>query len=182
MGIMNMASKKSKKLLLKLKGKTAVYIDAANIFYASKTLKYKIDFEKLFHYFKDKYKVTKVSYYTGFDPENNKQIKFLDKLDNFGYAVIKKPLKKINNKRGRTLKEKANLDVELSIDAILDEGKYKNIVLVSGDSDFAYLLKILKKADRKLIVISARGHISRELIKSSDVYVPLEDLKEYIAR
>lgn len=171
---------KKKKLSLSIKGKTAVYIDAANIFYASKTLKYQIDFKKLIKYFGDNFNVDKIFYYTGFDPQNNKQIKFLDKLDKFGYRVIKKPIKKINKKG--IYKEKANLDVELSIDAVINEGKYKNLVLVSGDSDFAYLLEILKRKGKKLIVISARGHISKELIINSDYYVPLESLKEKIAR
>ena len=54
--------------------------------------------------------------------------------------------------------------------------------MVSGDSDFAYLLEMLKRKGKKLIVISARGHISKELIINSDYYVPLESLKEKITR
>ena len=35
---------------LKLKGKTAVFIDAANMFYAQKTIGFKIDYKKLKRY------------------------------------------------------------------------------------------------------------------------------------
>lgn len=36
-----------------VKGKTAVFIDASNIYFSQKTLGWKIDFEKLLKYFKE---------------------------------------------------------------------------------------------------------------------------------
>lgn len=158
--------------------KTGVYIDAANIFYASQTLNYKIDFEKLINFFDKKFNVRQVSYYTGYDPENKGQLKFLAKLDEFGYRVIRKPVKRINTSK-KTI-EKANVDVELAIDAIEEADLYENIILASGDSDFGYLVKTLKEKGKTVIVLSARGHISRELIQLSDYYLPLEKLENEI--
>lgn len=168
-----------KKQILKLKGKTAVFIDAANIFYASKTLKFRLDFSRLIQFFKINLNIRQISYYTGYDPDNKGQLKFLAKLEAFGYYVVRKPVKKIKAK-GK-LVEKANVDVELAIDALEESLSYKNIILVSGDSDFAYLVKKLKLRGKNIIVISARGHISKELIQLADYYLPLERLEDEIS-
>jgi uncharacterized LabA/DUF88 family protein len=48
--------------------KTFVFIDASNLFYGGeKSLGWKIDYEKLFQYFKDKYQADKVFYFGGIE-------------------------------------------------------------------------------------------------------------------
>ena len=164
--------------IIELKGKIAVFIDAANVFYASKTLKFRIDFKKLIRFFQTNRAACRVSYYTGYDPDNKKQLKFLARLEEFGYRVVRKPVKKIRSK-GKIV-EKANVDVELAIDALEESSSYKSLILISGDSDFAYLVSKLKSKGKNVIAVSARGHISKELIKLSDHYLPLEKLEKEI--
>ena len=77
--------------------------------------------------------------------------------------------------------KKANVDVELTIDVIKESSLYDNMILISGDSDFAHLIEVLQKEGKKVIVFSARGHVSKELIKLSDYYVNFEKLKNEIA-
>jgi len=48
---------------------------------------------------------------------------------------------------------------------------YDTAVLLSGDSDFAALIKYVQKHDKKVISISTRGHISREIIQSADKFM-----------
>ena len=119
------------------KDNTYTFIDAANIFYTSKTLKYKIDFEKFFLYLK-KLGSKKVFYYTGYDPNNQKQLKFLNKLTKIGFRIKQKPIKIIKNKQKRI--NKANVDVEMAIDVMNHVNRLKKVILVTGDSDFAYLI------------------------------------------
>ena len=59
--------------------------------------------------------------------------------------------------------------------------KYKTCVLFSGDSDFAYLLEVLKREDKEVIVISTRGHVSRELVMRAK-YIALPKLRNIIER
>ena len=69
---------------------------------------------------------------------------------------------------------KADFDVEISIDAISWMKNYDSFVLFSGDSDFVYLLKYLKKRGKKVIVLSRRGHVANELRTSKDVDLYLD--------
>ena len=166
--------------MTKKKPATYVFIDAANVFYTSKTLKYKIDFERFYLYLTTNFNIQKIIYYTGYDPNNKKQLKFLKKLEEIGFLVRRKPIKIINARHKRL--NKANVDVELAIDALVNQNNFNLMILVSGDSDFAYLIQKIKEADKKVWVISARGHIAKELIKVSDKYLPLEKLKREVER
>jgi uncharacterized LabA/DUF88 family protein len=60
--------------------------------------------------------------------------------------------------------------------------RYETLVLFSGDSDFDYLIKTLKKKGKRVIVISTKYHIAKELIISSDKYIDLKKLKSLIVR
>jgi uncharacterized LabA/DUF88 family protein len=59
---------------------------------------------------------------------------------------------------------------------------YDTAILFSGDSDFVPVVEFVKRKKRKVIVISSRGHIAKELIKASDRYIPFEILKELFER
>lgn len=60
--------------------------------------------------------------------------------------------------------------------------KFDTLVLFSGDSDFNYLVLELKKLGKKIIVVSYRDFISRELARSSDKYISLDKMENYIKR
>jgi len=55
-------------------------------------------------------------------------------------------------------------------------------MLFSGDSDFDYLIKELKRNGKKTIVASLKHHISKELIESADYYLNLKKIKNEIQR
>ena len=74
--------------------------------------------------------------------------------------------------------KKGNLDIELALDAYIEKNNYNILVLFSGDSDFEYLLKILK--DKYIIIVSTRKHISKELLNVSDEYIDLKKLTDNI--
>ncbi len=58
-----------------IRGKSIyAFVDAANLFYGGeKSLRWRIDYEKLFGYLKTKFNVTKVFYYSGVDVEGYKE-------------------------------------------------------------------------------------------------------------
>ncbi|PIU33307.1 NYN domain-containing protein [Candidatus Shapirobacteria bacterium CG07_land_8_20_14_0_80_39_12] len=171
---------KLKKLNLKdfTKGRVAVFIDAANILYSQKTLGWKIDYQKLKKWVAFQVKLVGLYYYTGKVGKLEKQIKFIHRLENLGYKVIAKEVKFIKINTTKTF-PKANLDVELALDAFRLAKEYDTLLLFSGDSDFAYLLDLLKKLNKRTIVISTRGHISKELLERAK-YIDLRKLKPFI--
>ncbi len=164
-----------------VKGRVYIFIDAENVFYSQKTLGWKISYEKLMQYFKKECgENVKCFVYTGRDENNSGQLKFLDMLEINGYIVRTKVVKKIKNRQGG-YKWKNNLDLELAFEMVETKEKYDVAVLLSGDSDFSVAIERIKKVGKRIIVMSTRGHISRELLEVSK-YVDLRKLKDVISQ
>ena len=163
-------------------GKVAVFIDAANLELSAKDIGIKINYRKLRSFFIKRGKLVYIGYYTAaFDNKGHKE--FLNSLKAKGYKVVTKPLKIIKSRdleRGDI--RKANFDVEIAMDAMGLVDQFETLVLFSGDSDFDYLVKNLKKMGKKVYVFSFRGHVSRELAKSADLYIPITRFRDEIAR
>lgn len=156
-------------------GRVCVFIDAANILYSQQTLGWLVNYAKLKAYIEHECDLRGIFFYTGHVGKNEKQQSFLQKLRTLGYHVRAKEVKRIKTGR-HTYLWKGNLDVELAIDAVLHLDKYDTMILLSGDSDFAYLLDVVKGRGKRVIVISQRGHVARELLERAK-YVDLGRLR-----
>jgi uncharacterized LabA/DUF88 family protein len=162
------------------RGRTAVFVDASNVFYSQRTLGWRIDYEKLFSYLKSEIKLTSARFYTGFDPVNERQGKFLAKLSGLGYVVHAKELKVIRV-GSEQIMHKGSLDIELVIDALKHANAFDTFLLMSGDSDFAPLLDELKERGKNIIVISVRGRVAWELVERSE-FVPWSKLRPWVEK
>ena len=164
-----------------LKGKVLVAIDAANLESSVKDLGWWIDYIKLRDLFNNS-KLIQIRNYCvhhGTDNQNN----FFTFLKKNGFVLITKPLKIIKQediKKGDL--RKANFDVEIAVDVMEMIDKFNTLVLFSGDSDFDYLIKILKGRGKKVVVISTKYHISKELIKGGNKYIDIKKLRGRIER
>lgn len=161
--------------------RVAVFIDAANLIYSQKTLGWKIDLHKFMKFFRAKYNVQRANYYYAYIKSDKKQQSFFKKLEMFGYRIKTKEVKVIRQKDGTSFK-KGNLDVDLTIDAVKSLDSYSKAIIVSGDSDFASLIKYLQYRKKKVIVISSKGHVARELLMCADKYINLNSLRQEIER
>ncbi len=161
--------------------KALVLIDGANMFYTQQDMGWTLDWKKVTVYLKNKWDVGDVRYYTGIKDNDVKMQKYLKYLGYIGIKVASKPLKQIKDRVGNLLMYKSNFDVEMAVDAMLKMKKYDVLVLFSGDSDFDYLVKILKIFSKDVWVFSTRAMISWEL-KLSANYIFLEDIKNQITR
>lgn len=162
-----------------VKGKVFVFIDAANILYSQQTLRWKVDYEKLKKYFEKECDLRAIYFYTGRVGANDKQNLFLKKLENFGYIVKAKEVKRIKISKS-SYEWKGNLDVELAIDVLGNINNFDTLILMSGDSDFAPLLDAVKVQGKRTLVMSTKGHISKELLDRAK-YVNLKKLKDFIS-
>ncbi|MEK7495090.1 MAG: NYN domain-containing protein [Patescibacteria group bacterium] len=164
------------------KQKARVYIDGANLFYAQKHLGWFIDWKKIIKLLNKKLDILEIKYYTGIKANDEKMKDYLSYLRKINFKTITKPLKIIKNKDGSTI-YKSNCDIEIAIDMLLDESSYDTVVLLSGDSDFVYLIKILQKQfQKKVWIVSSRKTISWEIKIAADYYQFLEDIKGQIKR
>lgn len=164
-----------------IKGKTYIFIDAANIFYTQRSLKWRISYEKLMRYFQDECggNIGKVFVYTAYDLNRPEQKKFLDMLEINGYILRTKEVKRIRVAKG-VYEWKGDFDVELAMDALDHLQKFDTMVLLSGDSDFSPVIRRIKQNNKKVVVLSAKNHISSELIKLSDKFINLKKLRKKI--
>ncbi|HEX9722415.1 MAG TPA: NYN domain-containing protein [Candidatus Paceibacterota bacterium] len=164
-----------------LKGKILVMIDAANLESSVKELKWWVDYDKLRHLF-DGDGLIDIRFYSVHHGTDN-QSKFFTFLKRHGYTLVTKPLKIIKQSDIAVGDlRKANFDVEIAVDAVEMIQKLDTFVLLSGDSDFDYLLQYLKRRGKRTIVISAKHHVAKELIETSDKYIDLRKLRLLIER
>ncbi len=167
------------------KGKVSVFMDASNVYYSQRKLKWRIDFRKFLDYLNEETDLQEIYYYTARDLSFEKQTKFISFLEKIGYKVRSKNIKFIKNKNKTENKDgfhKGNLDVELTIDILETKNNYDTLILISGDSDFEPLLRLMKKKYKKrCLVIATKHSISIELIRCAK-YINLNKLKKYIRK
>jgi len=164
-----------------LKGKILVAIDVANLESSVKSLGWWIDYVKLRNLFNHENLVEIRNYCVHHGTDN--QNKFFSFLKNNGYILSTKPLKIIKTQdieKGDL--RKANFDVEIAVDVMEMIEKFETLVLFSGDSDFHYLIRKLRGKGKRVIVISTKYHVSRELVESGNKYIDLKHLKKLIKR
>lgn len=155
--------------------KVKVFIDGSNIYFAQKKMDKWLDWVKVKRHLTRRYNVVEVRYYAGRRSNDKRVQSFLIKLEKIGFLVVSKLVKKIRNEMGREI-EKANFDVEITGDVLESSDELDTVVLFSGDSDFHYLAKLLRKKGKQLFVYSSRQTLSWELKLSADKYFLLEDL------
>src|SRR3989304_6387298 len=168
-----------------VKGRVAVFIDSGNFYFYEKNLGWQIEFGKLMAYLKNETRLWKVFFYIAFDPENEKQKKFIEFLKTRGFFVRAKEIKYIKYKPEQEAVKagfhKGNIDVELVIDAIQNKTRYDTFVLFSGDSDFAPLITYLKNGGKKCFVFSVKTNVSKELLSAGNFF-DIARLKRYIKK
>ena len=77
----------------KLKGKTLVIIDWANVYGWFEKLKWEIDEKKLFKYLKSYPQIKDIRFYFGVEKGNKKSEAFQRKIKKIGYALVSKEVK-----------------------------------------------------------------------------------------
>lgn len=116
---------------------TAVFIDGDWLYTATRRINKRIDYAKFFNILINNFgEKTKIYFYGAINPINKQQARFYISLAKIGYIVHYTKLIKIGTK----LVSKG-LDVELAVNAMRILPSLKKFVLVSGDGDFAALLK-----------------------------------------
>ena len=158
-----------------------VFIDASNLWEAQKAKGKFFDYEKLRDYLKLKFNASsiKIFYYTAYPADGTREYSLDGKHKFFTFLkkglkfiVRKKELKRIKvlTKDGESTEEKGNMDVEMTIDALHNKGKYGTAIFFSGDSDFLALVSYLRRDAKKVYIFSSKNNISEELRTGADGY------------
>ncbi|KKU91066.1 MAG: hypothetical protein UY23_C0004G0011 [Candidatus Jorgensenbacteria bacterium GW2011_GWA1_48_11] len=164
-----------------------IFIDASNLWEAQKAKGRFLDYEKTTNYIKGRFAgdSIKVFYYSAYPAEGTRSYSIDGKHKFFtflkkglGFEVVKKELKRIPviDEHGESIKEKGNMDVEITIDALHNLDKYNTAIFFTGDSDFLALVTYLRRRGKKVYIFSSRNNISEELRTGSDGYTDILDL------
>ncbi len=165
----------------------ALFIDGANLYAASKTLSFDIDYKRLLSLFRSKGQLVRALYYTALaeDQEYSSIRPLIDWLDYNGYTMVTKPTKEFVDATGRR-KVKGNMDIELAVDAMELADHLDHLVIFSGDGDFRSLVESLQHKGKRVSVISTLSTnppmVADELRRQADQFIDLVDLQHSIGR
>lgn len=168
--------------------RVSIYIDGANFYGGLRTIneKYtdtKFDFER---YLKDivgsQRKLISVYYYNAslkqqINPKIfQKQQRFFErlrKIEHFNLILCKR--QKRQDKDGKHYYTIKGDDIHLAIDMLKDayENKFDTAVLISGDGDFAPLIRSVKQKGKKVENYHFEGNISLDLLKECNINVTI---------
>ena len=128
------------------------FIDNNNVNSAVNSQRWKLDRAKFLKLLKEKFKVSKAYLFIGYTPENSKMYKYFREI---GYEIVFKPVLTLES--GQT---KGNVDAELVLQAMIDYRKYDKAIIVTGDGDFACLVRHLYNKEKlySLIVPNKRRY------------------------
>ena len=93
---------------------------------------------------------------------------YLAKLRKLGYKVIEKEVRRYMSPEGQE-STKANADMEIAVDAMVQSVNLDRIVLVTGDGDFVRLVMALQNRGCR-VVCSGFKNVSRDLVEIADIY------------
>jgi uncharacterized LabA/DUF88 family protein len=169
------------------KERLAVFIDGANLYATSKALGFDIDYKRLLVDLNARGYLVRAFYYTALieDQEYSSIRPLIDWLDYNGYRVVTKPTKEFFDSTGRR-KIKANLDIELAVDAMEIADSVDHILLFSGDGDFRRLVEALQRRGKRVSVVSTLQTqppmIADDLRRQADHFIELGTLVGKIGR
>ena len=148
-----------------------VFVDVSNLFYSAKSAGVEVNYCRLLDAAVAGRDLIRACAYTGVDPDNPNQRKFIDFLRANGYKVVSKDIHKYEG--GRI---KANLDIEIAVDILLLSENLDVVVLVSGDGDFVRLLEAVQSKGVRCEAISFGIRTSNEQRDAADLFTEISAL------
>jgi uncharacterized LabA/DUF88 family protein len=167
--------------------RTALFIDGANLYSASRHLGFDVDYRNLLEFFRSRTNVIRAYYYSALlDTEEYSPLRPLtDWLAYNGYALVTKTAREFTDASGRR-RIKGNMDVELAVDMLELAPRIDHAVLFSGDSDFRRLVEAVQRQGVRVSVISsvrtAPPMVADELRRQADQFVELAEIAPEFTR
>lgn len=151
------------------------YIDGQNLYMGIKKMGWELDWGKFRCYLQEKYGVAKAYIFLGYIKKNRKLYRALERK---GYSLVFKEV--IQTLDGQI---KGNCDGEMILQAMIDYYTYERAVIVSGDGDFACLVRHLKKNgkfEKVLVPNIAKYSLLLKMTAGYDHVVAVNQLREIL--
>ncbi|MDD3793651.1 MAG: NYN domain-containing protein [Candidatus Gracilibacteria bacterium] len=142
-----------------MKENNYAFIDTQNINMSLKEQGWKLDWKRFRIYLNDKYKINKAYLFLGYIPGNQELYNFLQEA---GFIIVFKDVLEL-----KSGKIKGNVDAELVLETMIHIGKYDKATIISGDGDFACLIKhLIKESKLKKLIVPNKDKYSVFLRKA----------------
>ena len=160
---------------LKSHAKVGVYVDAANI---SRNGGQRMQYDILREFAcRDHAEPLRLNVYLSYDEERaetntvyrDKARAYQSALRELGYKVIEKRVKWFQDEAGNRY-GKANADLDMAVDVLLQSENLDRVLLVTGDGDFVQVVRALQNKGCRVEAL-AFDNVSEELRRESDMYV-----------
>jgi uncharacterized LabA/DUF88 family protein len=155
--------------------KVGVYIDVANL---TRNGGYGMRYDVLREFAcRDNAEPIRLNAYVSFDedraredpPYRTAQYNFYSLLRDFGYKVIQKIVKWYYDENGRAF-GKANADLDMAVDALLQSENIDRVLMCTGDGDFIRVVQALQNKGCRVEVV-AFENVSQELRREADLFM-----------
>jgi len=155
--------------------RVGVYVDVANI---NRNGGYGMGYEVLREFAcRDNAEAVRLNAYVSFDADkarrevyyHNRTNSFYSVLRDFGYKVIQKEVKWFTDEDGNRV-AKANADLDLAVDALLQSENLDRVLLVTGDGDFVQVVRALQNKGCRVEVVAFKN-VSADLRREADMFM-----------
>lgn len=170
-----------------LVGRSAIFIDGANLHLASNCLGVDLDYGRLLQLFRGKTRSLQAFYYASLTEAQEKGAvaRLLDWLAYNGYVVVAKRLEQSVDELGRR-RTRGSIEVDLAVNAMAMAGRIDEMTLVSGNGAFRSLVEaVQRKGVRVSVVSTIRTQppiVAEELRRQADEFIDLGHIAEKIQR
>ena len=167
--------------------RVCLFIDGANLYSASRSLGFDVDYRNLLAFFRARANVVRAYYYSAvIDTEEYSPLKPLtDWLAYNGYTLVTKPAREYADANGRR-RVKGNMDIELAIDMLELAPRMDHAVLFSGDGDFRRLVEAVQRQGVRVTVVSSirtsPPMVGDDLRRQADQFLELSDIAPEFTR
>ena len=107
--------------------------------------------------------------YGSYDPNKPEQKSFHYALRRQGYKVVAKEVRRYTDSQGME-HTKSNVDVELTVDMLMQADYLDRIVLFTGDGDFVHVVRAIQNKGCRVEVV-AFDNVSAALRREADMFV-----------
>ncbi|MEN9461048.1 MAG: hypothetical protein RIS84_1068 [Pseudomonadota bacterium] len=172
------AKQREKEIILpiqKSNAKIGVYVDVANI---NRNGGYGMHYDVLREFAcRDGAEAIRLNAYVSFDIERAREDLsyrkgingYFSVLREYGFKVIQKNVKWYEDDKGNRY-GKANADLDMAVDALLQSQNLERVLLVTGDGDFVQVVRALQNFGCRVEIV-AFENISSELKREADMFL-----------